>query len=172
MYKRRLVIASVSYLLLFTIRRGVETTLSRNLFVCAKMFAHKFVVSPPKGRVPTPDKSTLTPVREGRVLQIASARYSSLDLRAVWSRWPSHTGRLPMSFSVAVKFDGPKAETLSVILGNSTGASVIVELRDPTADLHTLKRFVLLTGEKAKVLNFSSRGQNWVPSIHFMAIIE
>ena len=77
-----------------------------------------------------------------------------------------------MSYSTVVSFTGNDASTLSIGLGNSTAGSVIVELRDPSAAYQVMKRIVLEAGETAKVLNFSSRGLFWVPSISFLPLVE
>ena len=77
-----------------------------------------------------------------------------------------------MSYSTVVSFTGNDASTLSIGLGHSTAGSVIVELRDPSAANQVMKRIVLEAGETAKVLNFSSRGLFWVPSICFLPLVE
>ena len=82
------------------------------------------------------------------------------------------TAHRSMSFSTVVSFTGNDASTLSIELGNSTAGSVIVELRDPSAAHHVMKRIILEAGETAKVLNFSSRGLFWVPSISFLPLVE
>jgi len=77
-----------------------------------------------------------------------------------------------MSYSIAIQFLSDDNGSLSVILGNNTGTHVVVELRDPTVEQHVIKRIVLTSADKAKVINFSSRGTNRVPSIHFWPIVE
>jgi hypothetical protein len=108
-----------------------------------------------------------------RLGQLILFQQSTLYLRTRRTDWskddPHSTPRLLTSLSIAVKFDGPRTEALSLMLGNSTGTTVIVELRDPTAEQHTLKRFMLPSGEIAELF---SRGLKWVPSVHFLAIID
>jgi hypothetical protein len=115
------------------------------------------------------------PLREHitRLGQLFLFQQSTLYLRTRRTDWskddPHSTPRLLTSLSIAVKFDGPRTEALSLMLGNSTGTTVIVELRDPTAEQHTLMRFMLPSGEIAELF---SRGLKWVPSVHFLAIID
>lgn len=80
-----------------------------------------------------------------------------------------------MSYGAVMSFTGNEASTLSVELSNSTAGPIIVELRDPSEAaeaLQLMKRFVLEANETAKVLNFSSRGLHWVPSIRFLPLVE